>query len=121
MEQNSEHSMHTASSILVCGQNSELLRTRGLVLESAGYRVETALGSMAEVTGLSTIKVAVLCHTLSEADQQMTLALLARHAPHARALCLVPAAGSVPSGTESLDSFQGPRKLLEVVNRLFIA
>ncbi len=107
--------------ILICGRDKELLGTRGLVLQSAGYRVSMTLEAIEKTPDLESVRLLIVCHTLSSAERQMALSTFAEQSPGARVLCLVPNLGGVEDGVHTLDSFSGPRKMLEVVKRLLNA
>ena len=107
--------------ILICGRDAKLLCTRRLVLRSAGYHVSTTLHNIEKTPDLESVKLLVVCHTLSSAERHKALSTFAERGPGAKALCLVPSSGEVREGVCTLDSFAGPRKMLEVVKRLLDA
>lgn len=103
--------------ILISGRDDALLRTRSLVLRHAGYRVSTTMEPIEPLEASGTALL-IVCHTLSTAERQQDLSTLASTLPKAKALCLVPHAGSAIDGAAVLDSFCGPREMLRVVEHL---
>jgi DNA-binding response OmpR family regulator len=71
-------------SILVCGNDPTLLLTRKLVLEHAGFRVETVLGPsrLLEHAG----ECVLLCSSLSESEQLEAIGSTREHRPGAKIL-----------------------------------
>ena len=67
---------------------------------------------------LASVRLLILCHTLTPAERERDLSMLALGCPQARALCLVPHQGAAQSGIPILDSFAGPREMLRVVGQL---
>ncbi|MGI4758757.1 MAG: hypothetical protein ACRYGF_18150 [Janthinobacterium lividum] len=105
--------------ILICGRDPDLLRTREMVLRSAGHRVSVTLQPIGQAPDLDSVELLIVCHTLSAAERQRDLSTLASSISKAKALCLVPhAGGATGDDTFVLDSFAGPKKMLEVVKEL---
>lgn len=110
------------SSILVYGRDQRLLETRSWVLERAGYRVVLAM-ELSEAEALvktEPVEVAVLCHSLTTEESRAALAAVRRLRPNVRRLVLTVGATAVTDGEQDavLSAYDGPRKLLEVVERL---
>ena len=105
-------------SILICGRDAALLRTRGLVLQQAGYDVTITLQSLEFEPDLSAIKLMIVCHTLSEKERQQAISTLALRAPQAKTACMIPTKGVIEEGVATVESFHGPRRLLETVKLL---
>lgn len=110
-------SMTPKAHILISGRDYQLLRTRGRVLETAGYRVSTTVEPI-QPSEAAQIQLLIVCHTLSAIERQRDVSVLAELSSTAKALCLMPHAGPAIMGTTVLDSFCGPREMLQVVERL---
>ena len=110
--------MSTPISILICGRDAALLKTRGLVLESAGYDVTVTLRSLEFEPDLSAIKLMIVCHTLSENERRQAISILASRSPQAKIVCLAPTKGAIDASVTTVDSFRGPRMLLDTVKSL---
>lgn len=105
--------------ILICGRDSVLLGTRGSVLRSAGYCISVTLEPIGQAPDLGNVELLIVCHTLSAEERQNDLSTLASSTPKAKALCLVPnAGGATEDSIFLLDSFAGPKKMLEIVKEL---
>ena len=113
--------MNQHGHILVTGRDAALLSTRAQVLASAQYRVSTSLQPLASSESLEDVQLLIVCHTLSATERQDDIATFAASVPKAKALCLIPHAGSSTDGAAILDSFCGPREMLRVVHRLLTA
>lgn len=113
--------MNENAHILIAGRDASLLDTRGLVLQSAGYKVSTTLQPIAQAPGLNGVGLLIVCHTLSTEERQSDLAALVGAAPQTKALCLTPHKGPLEPCIPTLDSYQGPYEMLRVVNRLLSA
>ncbi len=105
------------TSILLCGNNPELLNLRHLVLKQSGYDSTIRLGPV-PLEDFGTVKLLILCHTLSAAERIAAIATLHREAPSASILCFQPAPGPAEGAVELINALDGPRKLLEAVNRM---
>ena len=113
--------MNENAHILICGRDSNLLETRGLVLRKAGYRVSTTTQPIQQAPALNGLDLLIVCHTLSTEERRNDLSVLACAAPQAPALCLTPHKGPVEPHIPTLDSYQGPHEMLRVVNQLLSA
>jgi hypothetical protein len=112
----------TPACILVYGSDELLLGTRTLVLEKAGYVVFPTLeaSEMAKIIASQNISLLVLCHTLAPEKCEAALELAQSRIPIVRNLLLT--AGESPCselGHDALlSAFDGPRKLVEMVETL---
>jgi DNA-binding response OmpR family regulator len=113
--------MVSAISVLVFGQDAQLLETRRWLLEAAGYQVRTT-GEYPEVVRIldaESIRLLLLCHTLSAEECRRVLA--AANRPHGlKTLALTAGMGGCHDHvqTEVLDALDGPAKFVSTVNRL---
>ena len=110
------------SLILVYGRDQRLLETRSWVLEQAGYGVVSAMRwNKAETLASSEpLDLAVLCHSLSTEETQAALAALRQLRPKVQRLVLTVGTTAITDGQQEavLSAYDGPRKLLEAVERL---
>ena len=108
--------------ILVYGSDELLLRTRTMVLEQAGFRVFTAIRPEDAETIIKTRDVAlvVLCHSLSLENRESLLEFANVREPALKTVVLTASNSLYPEHIPGavLDSLDGPRKLVETVNRL---
>ena len=112
----------TPSPILVYGRDARLLETRSWVLQQAGFRVLCVM-DLAEMEALvltEPVRVLVLCHTLSEAERVDALRASARLRPTVQRMVMTANALTVPDEgqEETLSVYDGPRKLIQSVERL---
>ena len=108
--------------IMICGRDLELLKTRQMVLQSAGHHVSVTLDPIGKAADLGSVELLIVCHTLSATERKVDLSTLAGSISKAKVLCLVPnAGGATEVDTYLLDSFAGPRKMLEFVKELVSA
>jgi hypothetical protein len=110
-----------SASILLYGLDRSLLRTRGMVLERAGFRVFHARSACELVNYVrhSDLLLVILCHTLEPERRDEALALIEQHCPWAK--CLMLASGFSSIGAERcavLSSRAGPSGLVEQVGRM---
>ena len=116
---------HTSVCILVYGSDPLLLDTRTMVLEKAGYAVFIAreASDVERIVLSQKISLIVLCHTLSSEKCEAALELAESRRPAMRSLVLT--AGTTPCSERShdaiLSAFDGPRKLVETVEKLLQA
>ncbi|MGF7180458.1 hypothetical protein [Tunturiibacter psychrotolerans] len=109
--------------ILVYGSDQLLLNTRTMVLEKAGYAVLTAIeaSDVERIILSQKISLLVLCHTLSSEKCEAALELAESRRPVIRSLVLT--AGMTPCSERAhdaiLSAFDGPRRLVETVEKLF--
>jgi DNA-binding NtrC family response regulator len=110
------------SQILICGNDEMLLRTRALVLESAGFRVRSKLGLVhlkQMVPQQCDVCLIVLCHSLGETEREEALRHLSRAMPASKILVLTIGERLPPApATISLNTFDGPEALIATVNGL---
>ena len=111
--------MPTPASVLVFGRDHQLVHTRGLILEKAGFRVRTA-ASVPDIQQLLSepiMDVMVLCHSLSPQDCDEAVALTHERWPNLQTIALT--SGSRDCGSESADAVMaasdGPAKLIHAV------
>jgi DNA-binding response OmpR family regulator len=115
--------MPTSASVLVFGRDHQLVHTRGLILEKAGFHVSTA-ASLPDIRQLPSephIDVMLLCHTLSGDDCDGALAITRDRWPHIQTIAMI--SGRSDCGSKStdaaIDASEGPAKLVSAIrNRL---
>ena len=108
-------------SLLLYGRNAELLYVRKLVLRSAGHEVRIATEPQAveQMIQKACPDVLILCHTLLDPERARVLDRMLSLCPGTKALILLAGKRSPPEGSHaSLATLEGPRRLLEVVDRL---
>ena len=113
--------MPVPASVLVFGRDHQLVHTRSLILERAGFHVHTA-ASLADIQLLPSkphIDVMVLCHSLSTQDCDEALILTHERWPDIQTIALV--AGPSDCGSDSTDAVmethEGPAKLINAVRQ----
>ena len=113
--------MPTAASVLVFGRDYQLVHTRSLILEKAGFHVRTA-SSLPDIQQLHSepgVDVMVLCHSLSTQECAAALTLTHERWPLIQTIALV--SGSSDCGSQSVDTVleatEGPAKLISAVRR----
>jgi hypothetical protein len=110
------------SPIVMLGHDEYLLATRQWVLQSRGYRVITAKdASVLTTLPLSpTVRLLVLCHTLSSDERDNAEALASMRWPDVKSLALEAEPGRAPTGIlgQLLHTMDGPGKLLSMVTEL---
>jgi len=110
--------MPTPASVLVFGRDHQLVHTRSLILEKAGFHVRTAT-SLPDIQQLSepTVHVMVLCHSLSKQECDEALIITHERWPQIQTIALV--SGSSDCGSDSADTVMeatdGPAKLISAV------
>ncbi len=111
--------MPTPASVLVFGRDYQLVHTRSLILEKAGFRVRTA-SSLPEIQQLlsePTMDLMLLCHSLSPQECNEALLLTHQRWPHIQTIALV--SGSSDCGSKYTDAvmeaIEGPAKLINTV------
>jgi DNA-binding NtrC family response regulator len=108
--------------ILVYGHDLDLLHTRRLVLQHAGFNVEivTSLKEAETITVAQSANLFILCHSLSARECENALKLA--HSPQMKMKSLVLTTGKpVPTAEkddELLNSFDGPTALVATVTKL---
>ena len=109
----------TTASILVLGRDMPLLDTRAWVLRQAGYRVK-ALAPWEVIPETESVDLLILCHTITEDERDALLLMATAQRPAIRMLCLTPTAGSLQGIPNIFNSFDGPSKLIETVQKLLM-
>ncbi|MFN2974162.1 hypothetical protein [Terriglobus aquaticus] len=112
--------MNEQAHILITGRDPDLLETRSLVLQTAGHRVSTTLEPIATFAPLESVQLLIVCHTLEASERQSDLEALGIASPNARALCVAPYSGDM-GDIATFNSYEGPREMMRVVNRLLCA
>jgi DNA-binding NtrC family response regulator len=113
--------MLTPASVLVFGRDYQLVHTRGLILEKAGFQVRTAssLPEIQQLLSKPTMDVMLLCHSLSPQDCAEALIITHERWPRIQTIALV--SGSSGCGSKSADTImeasEGPAKLISAVHR----
>lgn len=76
--------------VLCAGHDPLLLKTRGLMLQRAGFHTDIAIGATAAVAAFTArhFSVVVLCHTFTEQERRFLQAQLRKRAPWAHVLVL---------------------------------
>jgi DNA-binding NtrC family response regulator len=111
--------MPTPASVLVFGRDYQLVHTRGMILEKAGFRVRTAssLPDIQQLLSEPAMDVMLLCHSLSTQECTEALALTHERWPSIQTIALV--SGSSDCGSEAADAIMestaGPAKLISAV------
>jgi hypothetical protein len=109
-------------SALVCSKDPDLLLTRSMVLERAGFNV-TRVASVTEMAGLSEVSridLAVLGHTLDASEIEESVRIICEHWPESRILILNISGEPIVDvpNCEHLRSSDGPEALLAKVRKL---
>ncbi len=116
--------MRSPATILMFGRDAQLLATRRMVLEMAGYCVLPA-ASLADFDRLASsnhFDLLILCHTLSREDCGRAVASKLSRRPSARGLTLTAGArGCATLLDQALDVLDGPAKLVSTVSQLLEA
>jgi len=117
--------MPSPGSILIYGYDIDLLDTRRLVLEQAGFNVEvlTRLTDLEEMASAHEADLLILCHSLSSRECESALKLA--HSGQRALKCLVLVTGGpvcrLWEGDELLNSFDGPGALVSAVTKMLPA
>ena len=115
--------MSAPASVLVFGRDHQLVHTRCLILEKAGFSVRTA-ASLPDIRHLPSepnMDVMLLCHSLSPQDCDEALSVTHQRWPHIQTIAMI--SGHSDCGSSStdaaIDATEGPAKLINAVrNRL---
>lgn len=111
--------------ILSVGDDPDLLRTRHLVLESAGYRVFSVSGHVAvEPNVIAIADLAIICHSVREHRISAIIRSLRKVNPSILTLVLTTAFTWKPSigdGTAVLEAPDGPQTLLTQIHSMLAA
>jgi len=109
----------SSSAVLIFGYDDQLLSSRRWVLEGKGFRVRTAteLAEAEQILHTGSIKVLVLCHTLSAENYESILAIARRIRPETGILVLDSDRLRRPAseGTTVLSDFPSPGALIASV------
>lgn len=107
---------------LQIGKDSNLLKTRGGVVETAGLRVITACGVMQALDRITSTPpdVAILCHTLAHNERAEIAATVHRRNPHALVVLIAQGRFAAHSPDEGFDAVLGsdPALLVEGLRRI---
>jgi DNA-binding NtrC family response regulator len=113
--------MPTPASVLVFGRDRQLVHTRGLILEKAGFRVRTAssLPDIHQLLSEPTMDVMLLCHSLSTEECDEALAMTQDRWPRIQTISLISGfSGCNSQPTDAImNATDGPAKLIQEVNR----
>jgi hypothetical protein len=106
-----------ARTILSIGDDGDLLRTRHLVLESAGYQVYSIAGSgMIEDSGILRVDLALICHSIQEIQAVQIVSSLRKVNSLLPILRLTTSfSGYRRSCNDALASLDGPKSLLDKI------
>ena len=107
--------------IVICGNDKDLLETRAMVLATANFQVELLIGVEALQTAHinAETRLVVLCHSLSDREQNQAIQKLQQTLPKTAILALNSSARSHPLlGAASFDTFEGPQALIALSRQL---
>jgi DNA-binding response OmpR family regulator len=114
--------MDSPPSILIYGRDYDLLETRRLVLQKAGFQAWTVtnLADAEKITVTQPSDLLILCHSLSVEECEKALAMSHSRQPGMKNLVLMGAAPvrKLGQNDELMSSFDGPKALIATVNRL---
>ncbi len=96
--------MPTPASVLVFGRDYQLVHTRSLILERAGFHVHTAssLPDIQQLHSEPSMDVMLLCHSLSRQECDEALIIAQKRWPQIQTIVLV--SGSSDCGSSSADA-----------------
>jgi hypothetical protein len=114
--------MNARTFVLLYGRDPQLLETRGWILETIGYRSQTASRPEEFESSLGDTGVAliIICHSIPAAETEAVIAAAHRKRPDLKILVLV-ATSSIrlrKTGERTLDVQEGPGPLIEAVRQL---
>ena len=107
--------------LLLYGRDPHILGVRGMVLQSAGYLIQTAgdLGEVQRALSTAMFALMILCHTLTQEESRCALSLANLSSPQMPILHLA------ACGPEFIDRrcafinvMEGPARLIATVNDL---
>ncbi len=111
--------MPVPASVLVFGRDSQLVHTRSLILEKAGFHVRTAasLPDIHQLLSEPSMDVMLLCHSLSTAECDEALTMTQERWPQIQTISLISgSSGCNSQPTDSvLNASDGPAKLIQEV------
>lgn len=110
--------MDPLTSIVVYGQDAQLLETRYMVFKQAGFLVHkaTSLSEVEAMVARQETRLLLVCHSVPSQDCGAAVEMAAMFAPAMKTLCLT--AGRPACSEPSMSAFEGPRRLVEVVGQL---
>ncbi len=115
--------MDSPPTILIYGRDYDLLETRRLVLQKAGFQAWTVtnLTDAEKITVTQPSGLLILCYSLSMEECEKALAMAHSRQPAMKSLVMM---GNMPvcrlgQNDELMSSFDGPKALIATVNRLF--
>ena len=106
--------------ILNVGRDAELLYTRGLLLQSAGYAVEPA-GTATEAFSLfraADFDLVLLCHSLGEAERQRLVSLIRSHGSATPVIFIATSYADAEEPSANLSVENTPAALLNTVEAM---
>jgi DNA-binding NtrC family response regulator len=109
------------ATILVYGNDSVLVKTRGLILETGGYRVFTAAQFSAAKLILANQQIDVLLLGQSLSDEERRVILGTAHAIRPDAKCVTfgyDGREVAVHGTEVVEKLEGPSTLIRAIGRI---
>jgi DNA-binding NtrC family response regulator len=113
--------VYASAGILIFGHDEMLLRTRSLVLKSAGFRVWTASDAtvVVQILDLQQIDIFILCQTLSCRESEAVLAAAHNLRPELKNLVLAIDAVNQPVDLRDrlITSFLDPKSLIALIQR----
>ncbi len=117
-----EATMPKSATILIYGHDAQLLETRCMILERAGYSVLTATGldEFERIPACRRVDLLLLCHSLSMEDCGRSLALAHSRWPQLKSLTLTSGAKRCFTSTlleQTLDLMEGPAQLLSRIGK----
>jgi len=113
--------MPAPASVLVFGRDYQLVHTRSLILEKAGFHVRTAssLPDIHQLLSEPSMDIMLLCHSLSNQECNEALSITHERWPRIQTIALI--SGSSGCGSDSADvvmeSTEGPAKLISAVRK----
>jgi DNA-binding NtrC family response regulator len=113
--------MSAPASILIFGRDYQLVHTRSLILEKAGYHVRTAssLPDIHQLLSEPSMDVLLLCHSLSTEECDQALAMTQERWPHIQTISLLSGSSGCTSELTDgvMNATDGPAKLIKEVSK----
>ncbi|HSY37412.1 MAG TPA: hypothetical protein VK814_16790 [Acidobacteriaceae bacterium] len=113
--------MSAPASVLVFGHDYQLVHTRSLILEKAGFHVRTAhsLPDLQQLLSEPSIDVMLLCHSLTIEECAEALTLTHQRWPQIQTIALVSGSSDCASASAdaTMEATEGPAKLISAVRR----
>jgi hypothetical protein len=114
--------MNAPVCILLYGHDTTILKTRCWILERARFEVQTAniLEDLKRISQLRSLKLLILCHTLSLEECKEAVSITKALQPKTRVLVLTTceATSQLRNEHEVLSILEGPRALAATVRRM---